>query len=139
MEFNPYLPPRSPLGRETTPSVGRFYLVVNVLYAALLLAATVVLVVQDPPPMDRRTFYATVYMYAPIVCFCVMRWAPAVFARRFLVAYGAYVLYLVTILVWSLLSPLSDVPIGALIVGINALALLGAFVQTRRRQPAQPV
>jgi hypothetical protein len=136
MEFNPYLPPRSPLGHETMPRCGRFYIAANFLYAALLLAGTVVLLVDNPPPMDRRTLAATVYTYAPVVCFGVMRWAPAVHARKFLVAYGVYFLYLVAILVWSLLSPLADVPIGALIVGINALALLGAFVQARRRQPA---
>ncbi|MFE0501249.1 hypothetical protein ACFW0P_10765 [Lysobacter soli] len=132
MEFNPYLPPNSSLGHETLPRLGRIYLAINFLYAVLLFAGTCVLVVENPPPMDLRTFSAGVYLYAPIVCFCVMRWAPGVHARRFLVAYGAYVLLLVAILVWTLVTPLSDLPIGALIVGLNALAWLAAFLQLRR-------
>lgn len=132
MEFHPHLLPKSSLGHETGPRLGRIYVAVNCLYAALLFAGTCVLVVENPPPMDRRTFSAVVYLYAPLVCFCVMRRAPAVHVRRFLVAYGAYVLFLVAIFVWTLVTPLSDLPIGALIVGLNALALLAAFLQLRR-------
>lgn len=59
--------------------------------------------------------------------------APAAHAKRFLVAYGAYVLFLVAIFALTLVAPVSDLPIGALIVGINALALLAAFLQLRRK------
>ena len=133
MEFNPYLPPRSSLGEATTPKIGRAYRVVNYFYAAILLASTGLLLAGFPPPMDRRSLLAVLCFYAPIVCFCLVRWAPPLHTRRFLVVYGAYVLFLVAVAVWNLLSPNADPAIGALIVGTNVLALLGAFVQLTRK------
>lgn len=133
MEFNPYLPPRSSLGEATTPTTGRAYRLVNYAYAAILLASTALLLASFPPPMDRRSLSAALYFYAPVICFCFVRWAPPVHAKRLLAVYGVYVLFLVGVLVWNVVTP-NDPAMGALIVGINAAALLSAFAQLNRKR-----
>lgn len=134
MEFNPYLPPRASVDGPSPVSarLGRLYRGVNNVYAAVLIVATALLITTGPIPLDRRTASVALYFGAPVACYFVLRWATPVAARRWLAGYGAYAVYLTGVFVWNMSSSNPDVGIGALILGINLIALLAALVQVSR-------
>jgi len=134
MESNPYLPPRSPAGEvsfEGVTRLSRTYRVANTVYAAILIACTAILVATGPVPLDRRSASVFVYFYAPVLCCLVLRWATHNVARWLVGAYGVYLLYLFGVFVWNMSTHRPDVGIGALVVGINVIALVGASLQMR--------
>ncbi|BDU15311.1 hypothetical protein [Lysobacter auxotrophicus] len=139
MESNPYLPPRSPVdaaASDTGVRLSRAYRVANIVYVVLSITLTGLLLATGPVPLDRRSASVFLYFYAPVLCFLVLRWATPAVARWCVGAYGLYLVYLVGVFVWNMSSHNPDVGIGAVIVGINGIALVAALMQLRRRDEA---
>jgi hypothetical protein len=135
--FNPYAPPRSTSVEQEVATLGRAYRTLNGLYVGVLLIVTVVLVSTRPPVPDSRTFIAALYFYAPALCFLTMRFVPSKHWPAALTVYGLYVSTLLGIFVWNAVSPYPDPGIGAVIVGLNATALLAGLGQLRRARAMQ--
>lgn len=135
MESNPYLPPHSPMDAASSDAVVRLrrtYRVANTVYAAILIACIGLLLAVSPVPLDRRTAGVFLYFGAPVLCFLVLRWATRAVAQWGVGAYGLFLMYLFGVFVWNMSSQRPDVGIGALIVGINLIALVAALMQMRR-------
>ena len=133
-QFNPYRAPQAPLVR-VEPAAGRLhvlYLLPNYLFALLLLMATAVLLIGDPASvLDSRGLATALTFYAPLLCFCLLRWGSRRRLRFWLGLQALHVVWLMSKLFSSWSSQDPNLTIGCVLVGINLSALLGAMLQAQ--------
>ncbi|MES2819588.1 MAG: hypothetical protein V4812_11455 [Pseudomonadota bacterium] len=133
-QFNPYRAPKARLLQNKTAEnrLHVLYLVPNYLFALLLLMATAVLLMSNPASLlQPRGLVTALIFYAPLLCFCLLRWGSRRHLGVWLGLQALLVLWLMSKLLrsWGMQAP--DFVVGCVLVGINLFALLGALLQAR--------
>lgn len=131
--FNPYRPPVSNLAVAVEPrlrGLGLLYQVPNLLYAGLLILATLIQVSSHPQSLhDSRAPLALLILYAPVLCFLLLRWGTPRLVRFGMGLQGLLVLWLVYLFIDNLLSGSLELRVGSVMLGANLLALFGGLRQ----------
>lgn len=139
-QFNPYRAPQAQLVQDEAAAgkLHLLYLLPNYLFALLLLMATAVLLISDPASvLDLRGLATALTFYAPLLCFCLLRWGSRRRLRFWLGLQALHVLWLTSKLLSSWSSQDPNFTIGCILVGINLGALLGAMLQAQVLPPVK--
>ncbi len=138
-QFNPYRTPQAEiLPDAVSMRLHPLYLFPNYLFALLLLGATAILLATEPLSLlEPRGLATALTLYAPFLCFCLLRWGERRHLRFWMALQGLHVLWLMGKLLAGLASQQADLVVGGVLVGINLLALLGAMLQASVLPPVK--
>ncbi|SFD97498.1 hypothetical protein [Phytopseudomonas straminea] len=136
-DFNPYRPPSSSTVAEAMPGTRGlrwFYQLPNLLYTGFVVLSTFGLVIMKPDMfLEAIAIPALLIIYAPILCFLLVRWGTPRLVRFCLWLQGGVVLWVIYLLIDSLRDHSEDVLGGSIYLGINLFALFGGLLQARAR------
>nr|WP_288500315.1 hypothetical protein [uncultured Pseudomonas sp.] len=140
-ELNPYRPPSSSTVAQAMPrdrGLRWFYLLPNVLYAGFVVMSTFGLLIMKPDMfLEAVAIPALLIIYAPVLCFLLMRWGTPRVVRLGLWLQAGVVLWVIYLLIDSLLEQSEDALGGSVYLGINLFALFGGLLQARARSLAK--
>jgi hypothetical protein len=134
-DFNPYRTPSSFSVAAATPrppDLGWLYRLPNLLYAVLIVLATLILLVGNPQSLEDASAPLTLLVfYSPVLCYLLVRRGTARLLRFGLGLQALMVLWLSYRFIDNLLSGAPELRIGAVLLAVNLLALLGGLRQAK--------